>query len=58
MPKFTVRVIAETTVYADIEIEAANRDKAEEMALDKARDGIAFEVSEGNTLDWDLESND
>lgn len=56
MPKFKVRVIAETTVYADVEVEALNEDDAEELALKKAKNGeVRYELSEGNALDWESE---
>lgn len=55
-PNFTVRLIAETTVYADVPVKANSKEEAEEKALEEARAGnVRYELSEGNTLQWEVE---
>ena len=54
MPKFTVRLVAASTVYHDIEVEAKDDNDAEDKALARALQGIPYSVSEGNHLDWEI----
>ena len=37
MPMWTIEITAERTVYQDFEVEAETREKAEELALEEAR---------------------
>ena len=48
MPMWTIEITAERTVYQDFEVEAETREKAEELALEEARnDEYGWDSADG-----------
>lgn len=51
MPKFRVRLVADATAWADVEVEAENEEAAVELACnERNRNQAKWELSEGNYL--------
>lgn len=58
MKTFKVRVIADTTVYADIKVKARDEAQAEEIAQKKANEGsVKWNISDNDKQDIRIDSD-